>query len=383
MQTRIRFSIVVPIFNEEGSAKRLYIGLTQVMRALGQPYEIVFVDDGSTDCSPAILGDIQEADSCVRIVTLRRNFGQTPALKAGFDAARGEVIIAMDGDLQHDPAEIPSFVEKLDEGFDIVSGWRAERKDTWLTRRLPSRIANWAMAKLSGVPLHDFGTTFKAYRKEIIQDLPLYGELHRFIPALAAWSGARITEIPVTNPPRQYGKSNYGISRTFRVFLDLLSTKFWLDYSTKPMHFFGFFGLAATGAGILTGFLLLFQKVAARAVFASNATLTFATIALLLAGAQIMCMGFVSEILSRTYYESQKKPVYVTRPTGMPEMGLGSKYDVAGALGEDTGHESENLTNHLTNPSQSQVQSPWERPMLMVSADQPRVVRKIQRSRLV
>jgi glycosyltransferase involved in cell wall biosynthesis len=379
VQTRIRFSIVVPIFNEEGSAKRLYIRLTQVMRALGQPYEIVFVDDGSTDCSPAILGDIHEADSCVRIVTLRRNFGQTPALKAGFDAARGEVIVAMDGDLQHDPAEIPSFVEKLDEGFDIVSGWRAERKDTWLTRRLPSRIANWAMAKLSGVPLHDFGTTFKAYRKEIIQDLPLYGELHRFIPALAAWSGARITEIPVTNPPRQYGKSNYGISRTFRVFLDLLSTKFWLDYSTKPMHFFGFFGLAATGAGILTGFLLLFQKVAARAVFASNATLTFATIALLLAGAQIMCMGFVSEILSRTYYESQKKPVYVTRPTGMPEMGLGSNYDVAGALGEDTGHESESLTNR----SQSPVQSPWERPMLMVSADQPRVVRKIQRNRLV
>jgi len=378
-QIRIRVSIVVPIFNEEGSAKMLYIRLTQVMRALGQPYEIVFVDDGSTDCSPAILDDIHEADSCVRIVTLRRNFGQTPALKAGFDAARGEVIIAMDGDLQHDPAEIPSFVDKLDEGFDIVSGWRSERKDTWLTRRLPSRIANWAMAKLSGVPLHDFGTTFKAYRREIIQDLPLYGELHRFIPALAAWSGARIAEIPVTNPPRQYGKSNYGISRTFRVFLDLLSTKFWLDYSTKPMHFFGFFGLAGTGAGIFTGLLLLFQKVAARAVFTSNATLTFATIALVLGGAQIMCMGFVSEILSRTYYESQKKPVYVTRPTGLPEMGLGFKYEVAGALGEDTGHEAENPTN----PSQSPAQSPWERPMLMVSADQPRVVRKIQRNRLV
>jgi glycosyltransferase involved in cell wall biosynthesis len=378
-QTRIRISIVVPIFNEEGSAKRLYIKLTQVMRDLGQPYEIVFVDDGSTDCSPAILGEIHGADSRVRIVTLRRNFGQTPALKAGFDAARGDVIIAMDGDLQHDPAEIPSFVEKLDEGFDIVSGWRAERKDTWLTRRLPSRIANWAMAKLSGVPLHDFGTTFKAYRREIIQDLPLYGELHRFIPALAAWSGARIAEIPVTNPPRQYGKSNYGISRTFRVFLDLLSTKFWLDYSTKPMHFFGFFGLAATIAGILTGLLLLFQKVAARAVFTSDTTLTFATIALVLAGAQIMCMGFLSEILSRTYYESQKKPVYVTRPAKMRETDRGSKYDVAGALGEETGYESENLTN----PSQSPVQSHWERPMLMVSADQPRVVRKIQRNRLV
>jgi glycosyltransferase involved in cell wall biosynthesis len=376
---RIRFSIVVPVFNEEGSANRLYIRLTQVMRALGQPYEIVFVDDGSTDRSPVILRDIHGVDSRVRVVTLRRNFGQTPALKAGFDAARGEVIIAMDGDLQHDPAEIPSFVEKLEEGFDIVSGWRHERKDKWLTRRLPSRIANWAMAKLSGVPLHDFGTTFKAYRREIIKDLPLYGELHRFIPALAAWSGARITEIPVTNPPRQFGKSNYGISRTFRVFLDLLSTKFWLDYSTKPMHFFGFFGVAATAAGILAGSVLLFQKVFARAAFASNATLTFATIALLLAGLQIMCLGLASEMLSRTYYESQKKPVYVVRTAGMPEMGLGSKYDVAGALGEDNGNESENLTN----PSQSPAQSPWERPMLMVSADQPRVVRKIQRSGLV
>jgi glycosyltransferase involved in cell wall biosynthesis len=377
-QTRIRISIVVPIFNEEGSAKRLYIRLTQVMCDLGQPYEIVFVDDGSSDGSPAILGEIREADSCVRVVTLRRNFGQTPALKAGFDAARGEVIIAMDGDLQHDPAEIPSFVEKLDEGFDIVSGWRAERKDTWLTRRLPSRIANWSMAKLSGIPLHDFGTTFKAYRREIIQDLPLYGELHRFIPALAAWSGARITEIPVTNPPRQYGKSNYGISRTFRVFLDLMSTKFWLDYSTKPMHFFGFFGLAATGAGILTGLLVLFQKLAARAVFTSNSTLTFATIVLLLGGAQILCMGFLSEILSRTYYESQKKPVYVTRPMEMFEMDLASKYDATGPLGEDTGLEFENLTN----PSQSPMQSPWERATLMVSADQPRVVRKIKRNRL-
>src|SRR5260370_18068919 len=212
-ENRIKFSIVVPVFNEEGSTATLYVTLTQVMRALGEPYEIVFVDDGSSDRSPAILEDIHSADSCVRVVTLRRNFGQTPALKAGFDFAQGEVIIAMDGDLQHDPAEIPSFIEKLDEGFDIVSGWRHERKDTWLTRRLPSRIANWAMATLSGAPLHDFGTTFKANRREIIKDLPLYGELHRFIPALAAASGARITEIPVTNPPRQYGKSNYGISR--------------------------------------------------------------------------------------------------------------------------------------------------------------------------
>ncbi len=373
---RIRFSIVVPVFNEEGSTATLYVTLTQVMRSLGEPYEIVFIDDGSTDRSPAILGDIQEADSYVRVVTLRRNFGQTPALKAGFDAARGEVIIAMDGDLQHDPAEIPSFIEKLDEGFDIVSGWRSERKDTWLTRRLPSRVANWAMAKLSGVPLHDFGTTFKAYRREIIQNLPLYGELHRFIPALAAWSGARITEIPVTNPPRQHGKSKYGLSRTFRVFLDLLSTKFWLDYSTKPMHFFGFFGLLATGAGIMTGSLLLFQKAIARTVFTSNATLTFATIALLLAGAQIMCVGLTSEMLSRTYYESQKKPIYVTRTTRSSDVDLGFRGEVAGRVEEDSGNHSENHAN----PSPLPAQSRRERPILMVSAHQPRLVRKIPRN---
>ena len=371
---KIKFSIVVPIFNEEGSAKRLYIRLTQVMRALGEPYEIVFVDDGSTDRSPAILRNLHEADSCVRIVTLLRNFGQTPALKAGFDAARGEVIISMDGDLQHDPAEIPSFIQKLDEGFDIVSGWRCERKDTWLTRQLPSRIANWTMAKLSGVPLHDFGTTFKAYRREIIQDLPLYGELHRFIPALAASSGARITEIPITNPPRQHGKSNYGLSRVFRVFLDLLSTKFWLDYSTKPMHFFGFFGLAATGAGIFTGSLLLFQNVIAHAEFASNLTLTIATITLLLAGAQILCVGFASEILSRTYYESQKKRIYVskaTRDSDDEDLELGR--EVEDAIYADNGNHFE---NHL-NPSPLPAQTRAERPTLMVSAHQPRLVRRI------
>jgi len=371
-ETRIKFSIVVPVFNEEGSATTLYIGLTQVMRGLGEPYEIVFVDDGSTDRSPAILEEIRQADSCVRTVTLRRNFGQTPALKAGFDAARGEVIIAMDGDLQHDPAEIPSFIEKLDEGFDIVSGWRHERKDTWLTRRLPSRIANWAMATLSGVPLHDFGTTFKAYRREIIKDLALYGELHRFIPALAAASGARIAEIPVTNPPRQFGKSNYGISRTFRVFLDLLSTKFWLDYSTKPMHFFGFFGVAATAAGILTGSVLLFQKVFAQAAFASNATLAFATIALLLTGLQIMCLGLASEMLSRTYYESQKKPIYVDRATKCSGMDSRFNQEVGGTLAEDGLHKFENQPSRSRTPAHSYA----EHPMLVVSSDQPRLARK-------
>ena len=368
-QNRIKFSIVVPVFNEEGSTPKLHILLTDVMRDLEEPYEIVFVDDGSTDRSPAILRDIHNADPCVRIVTLRRNFGQTPALKAGFDAARGEIIIAMDGDLQHDPAEIPSFIEKLEEGFDIVSGWRYERNDRWLTRRLPSRIANWSMAKLSGVPLHDFGTTFKAYRREIIKDLPLYGELHRFIPALAAGSGARIAEIPVSNPPRQFGKSNYGISRTFRVFLDLMSTKFWLDYSTKPMHFFGFFGVGATAAGILTGSLLLFQKVSARAPFISEPTLAFTTIALLLTGVQIMCLGLVSEMLSRTYYESQKKPIYVAR--AMNEFGSDSaiEHQIRDnfEFDEDSAHDSEIEASQSLRP----LGLYSKRPALIASADQP------------
>jgi glycosyltransferase involved in cell wall biosynthesis len=373
-ENRIKYSIVVPIFNEEGSAATLYVTLTQVMRALAEPYEIVFVDDGSSDRSPAILEDIHGADSCVRVVTLRRNFGQTAALKAGFDAAHGEVIISMDGDLQHDPAEIPSFIEKLDEGFDIVSGWRSERKDTWLTRRLPSRMANWAMAKLSGVALHDFGTTFKAYRSEIIKNIQLYGELHRFIPALAAWSGARITEIPITNPPRQYGKSKYGLSRTFRVFLDLLSTKFLLDYSTRPLHFFGFFGLSAAGAGILSGLVLLFQRLIAHAeILASNSSLTFAAIALIVASVQIICLGLASEMLSRTYYESQKKPIYVTRATKDSGMDLGFRQEVAVSLEEGSGQKFDNLVNQ----SQLLAHSRAERPMLVVSADQPRLVRKI------
>jgi len=313
-ESAVKFSIVVPLYNEEGSVDRLHCGLTRVMREFGQAYEILFVDDGSSDQTAEIIEDLSGIDPSLRVITLGRNFGQTPALKAGFDAARGDVIISMDGDLQHDPAEIPRFIEKLDEGFDIVSGWREKRNDTWLTRRLPSRIANWTMAQISGVPLHDFGTTFKAYRRETIQSIPLYGELHRFIPALAAWSGARIVEIPITNPPRQYGKSNYGISRTFRVFLDLLSTKFLLDYSTKPLHFFGLFGLLATGLGGFSGILLLLQKlILHQQIFASNIALAIAAAVLFVAGVQILCLGLASEMLCRTYYESQQKPIYAIK----------------------------------------------------------------------
>jgi glycosyltransferase involved in cell wall biosynthesis len=314
MNRHIKYSIVVPLYNEAANVSALYVRLTQVMTGLGEPYEIVFVDDGSADHTPETLYEIYESDARVKIVTLRRNFGQTPALKAGFDVARGDIVIAMDGDLQHDPEEIPAFVAKIEEGFDIVSGWRAQRRDRWLTRRLPSRIANWMMAKLSGVAVHDFGTTFKAYRREIIQNIQLYGELHRFIPALAAWSGARIAEVPINNPPRQNGKSNYGLSRTLHVFLDLLSTKFLLDYSTRPLHFFGPIGLAATASGTLIGCFLAFRKlVFSNSIMLQHGPLLFTAILLIVVGIQILCLGLVAEILSRTYYESQGKPIYAVR----------------------------------------------------------------------
>ena len=307
-------SIIVPVFNEEASIVPLYVRLTQVLTGLDQPYEIIFVDDGSKDTTPQVLDQIYESDSRIKIVSLRRNFGQTAALKAGFDVARGEIVISMDGDLQHDPEEIPDFIAKLADGYDIVSGWRTQRRDRWLTRRLPSRTANWMMAKLSGVPLHDFGTTFMAYRREIIQNVQLYGDLHRFIPALAAWSGARIAEVPINNPPRRTGNSNYGFLRTFHVILDLMSTKFLLDYSTRPLHFFGFFGLLTTGAGTLIGAALVFKKlVLHKEVMLENGPLLFAATVLILAGIQFLCLGLASEILSRTYYESQGKPIYAIK----------------------------------------------------------------------
>src|SRR5271154_1085285 len=261
-EASIRYSIVVPFFNEQENIPPLYMKLTEVMDSVGEPYELVFVDDGSKDNSFKVLSDIYEHDRRVNLVRLRRNFGQTAALKAGFDYARGEVIISMDGDFQHDPDEIPRFLEKIEEGFDLVSGWRHNRHDHWLMRQIPSRVANWMMAKLSGVDLHDFGTPFKAYRREIIQEIQLYGELHRFIPALAATTGAKIAEVPIANLQRKSGKSNYGISRTIRVFLDLLIVKFLQDYSTRPLQFFGLLGVGGVGLGSAIAAYLLYEKFA-------------------------------------------------------------------------------------------------------------------------
>jgi glycosyltransferase involved in cell wall biosynthesis len=312
--TNIRYSIVVPFYNEQENIPTLYMKITEVMDSLGEPYEMVFVDDGSKDNSYRVLSEIYEHDRRVNVVRLRRNFGQTAALKAGFDFARADVVISMDGDLQHDPEEIPRFLEKIEEGYDLVSGWRVQRKDHWLMRRLPSRAANWMMAKLSGIELHDFGTTFKAYRREILQEIQLYGELHRFIPALAGSAGARIAEVPISNPGRKNGRSNYGIGRTIRVFFDLIMVKFLLDYSTRPLQFFGLLGLLGTGTGSVLGLLVLYDKlVKHQDVMNTHGPLLLLAIALFVSGIQFVSMGLLGEISSRTYYESQNKPIYALR----------------------------------------------------------------------
>src|SRR6201984_1116945 len=256
-----KYSIVVPFHNEQENVTVLYDRLKGVMEAHAESFELVFVDDGSGDLTFHLLSEIAAIDSRVTVVKLRRNFGQTSALAAGFDHASGEYIIAMDGDLQHDPNDIPGFIEKIGEGYDIVSGWRKERIDNFVLRRIPSRCANWLMAKLSGVDIHDFGTTFKAYRREIINQVPLYGELHRFIPALASWHGASIVEVPIRNVNRARGVSHYGISRTFRVFFDLITIRFLLRYLSRPLHFFGSVGMLSILAGCGVAGWLVSEKI--------------------------------------------------------------------------------------------------------------------------
>src|SRR5246500_4727644 len=242
-------SLVIPVHNEERSILPLYDRLTVVLEALQQPYEILFVDDASTDRSFELLANLVETDARLKVIRLRRNFGQTAALSAGFHEAKGKIIIAMDGDLQHAPEDIPALLAKIEEGYDIASGWRKDRLDNAVTRKIPSRIANWLMAKVSKVELRDFGTTFKAYRAEILKDVNLYGELHRFIPALAAFYGARVAEVPIRNPQRENGGSHYGLGRTFRVMFDIFTIWFLLKYFTRPMHFFGKWGLCFAGVG--------------------------------------------------------------------------------------------------------------------------------------
>jgi len=308
------YSLVIPLYDEAENVEPLYRELRPVLEQLGEPYEVIFVDDGSRDGTYEALLTLYREDPNVHLLRLSRNFGQTAALAAGFDFARGEIIIAMDGDLHHDPRDIPRLLEKLREGYDIVSGWRKDRPEDLLTRRLPSRIANWIMARLSGLPLRDFGSTFKAYRREVIKNIRLYGELHRFIPALASLVGARITEIPVRARPRYRGRSKYGLSRTIRVLLDFITIKFLLGYMTRPLHFFGPVGLLALGGGVLLGGYLAAKKLLLGiSLLQQHGPLLLLSMLLVITGVQLISIGLIGEIIMRTYYESQRKPIYVIR----------------------------------------------------------------------
>ena len=307
-----KYSIVVPFHNEEENVTALYARLKQVMEQVGDSFELVFVDDGSSDRTYKLLEEVAAVDSRVLVVKLRRNFGQTSALAAGFDHASGEFILSMDGDLQHDPNEIPKFLEKLEEGYDVVSGWREKRIDNFIMRRIPSRIANWLMAKLSDVDIHDFGTTFKAYRREVIQNIPLYGEMHRFIPALASWYGASICEIPIKNINREKGKSHYGIGRTFRVFFDLLTIRFLLKYMSRPLHFFGTIGALGMLAGSFISAMLLGLKILHphANVMDDHGPLFVIAGVLILAGIQMLAIGLLGELQVRHYYTNQQRTPY-------------------------------------------------------------------------
>jgi glycosyltransferase involved in cell wall biosynthesis len=310
----MQLSIVIPIHNEEPSILPLYDRLTTVLEKLRKPYEIIFIDDASTDRSFDLLANLVETDGRLKVIRLRRNFGQTAALAAGFDEAQGTVIISLDGDLQHAPEDIPALLASIEEGYDIASGWRAHRIDNAITRRIPSRIANWLMAKASKIELHDFGTTFKAYRAEILKDVNLYGELHRFIPALAALYGARIAEVPIRNIQRPNGGSHYGLSRTFRVMFDIFTIWFLLKYFTRPMHFFGKWGLVAslTGGAILT--YLAGEKIFTGhdLVQEHGPLMVFGALALV-TGVILFCTGLLGEVLTRTYFESQGRRIYAVR----------------------------------------------------------------------
>jgi glycosyltransferase involved in cell wall biosynthesis len=307
----VQLSVVIPVFNEEPSLDELHLRLSKVLVGLGLSYEIVFVDDGSSDGSYLTLSTLCASDPAIRIVKLARNYGQTAALAAGFDHAVGEVIVAMDADLQHAPEDLPKLVAKLAEGYDIASGWRENRVDGYWTRRLPSRIANWMMAKLSGVSLHDFGTTFKAYRSGVIKRIALYGDLHRFIPALASSQGARIAEVPITNIERPNNKSHYGLERTWHVLADLITVRFLLRYVTRPLHFFGPLGFIGLLFGMSGGMYVLGRKIlTGEDVFLVHGPMLLLSALLIQAGIVLIAIGLLAEILTRVYVDGRERRIY-------------------------------------------------------------------------
>lgn len=310
--TTIDVSIVIPLLNEAENLELLYEQLKSVLDALDRRGEVILIDDGSTDASFSIMVKLQAQDERVRVIRLRRNFGQTAAFSAGFDHARGNVIVTMDADLQNDPRDIPKLLVKIDEGFDIVSGWRVDRQDKFLTRRLPSRMANRLISKATGVELHDYGCSLKAYRREVLQNTKLYGEMHRFIPALASQMGVLVAEVPVNHHARRFGTSKYGLGRTIRVILDLLTVKFLLDYATRPIQIFGLMGLTAFGVGTaLAAYLSVIRLFFSQAI--ADRPLLLLAILLILIGVQLIIMGLLGELVVRTYHETQNKPIYAIR----------------------------------------------------------------------
>ena len=307
-----KVSIIVPVYNERNNLAPFITALTGVLDPAGESYEIILIDDGSTDGSGNFLERLPEENPRIKVIQFRRNFGQTAAMSAGFEYAAGTILIPIDADMQNDPADIPAVLAKLREGYDVVSCWRQNRRDPWLTRRLPSKLANALISRISGVHLHDYGCTLKGYRREVVEHIRLYGEMHRFIPVYASWAGAKVAEIPVRHHARLSGSSKYGLSRTYKVILDLVTVKMLGSYSTKPMYFFGGVGLIACSGAFFSALVTLYDKYVA-GVKAHNNPLLLLAVFLFLLGVQFILMGLVAELLIRTYFESQGKPPYIVR----------------------------------------------------------------------
>ena len=304
-------SLFLPVLDEEDNLRPMHAKIRSALDALGKSAEVIYVDDGSTDQSLRILKEIAAADDRVRVISLRRNYGQTAAMSAGIDAAKGEILIPMDADLQNDPADIKRLLEKLDEGYDVVSGWRKNRQDKMISRKIPSQIANKIISWIGGVHLHDYGCSLKAYRREVLQDVKLYGEMHRFIPIYASWAGARVAEIPVDHHARTAGKSKYGISRTIKVIFDLMTIKFMAEYHTKPIYVFGTFGIIAFLLAMIAGIWAVVLKVYGTSFILTP--LPVITVVMLAISVQFFLMGLLAELLVRTYHESQDKAIYAVR----------------------------------------------------------------------
>ena len=310
-KTNPELSLFLPVLDEEENLRPMHAKIQAALDALGKTAEVIYVDDGSTDNSLEILKEIAAADDRVRVISLRRNYGQTAAMSAGIDAAKGDILIPMDADLQNDPADIARLLDKLNEGYDVVSGWRKNRQDKLISRTIPSQIANRVISWIGGVPLHDYGCSLKAYRRDVIQDVKLYGEMHRFIPIYASWAGARVTEIPVDHHARTMGKSKYGISRTVKVIFDLITIKFMASYQTKPLYVFGAFGMIAFFISLVAGIWALILKFEGTSFILTP--LPIITVVMLAISVQFFLMGLLAELSVRTYHESQDKAIYAVR----------------------------------------------------------------------